>query len=363
MNDVQVQDLPGTVGTVGAGGPRGRGLFALRSFSAGDTVMRIARGRIFQEVFLSAGALARALEAAPSARDAQGLLEHTVPGLSGRFYRFRQDSLIFFENHADAPNCSGMTFDWLDGEDASVVLTKVALRAIAAGEEITVDYNGCSGYDTRTDRHMRVFLGFCRRYGVTKRPSVFRAMAATEAARRARPGTTDLRHREALFVVPRECILEAARAKDWRAVAALTRCNVLTTCKGAEHGWLGASFSCLDILICLHQRMSNLFDAVVLAKGHAARGAVCRAVQHGRNVSRDAAAVQERKGLPRGARRLAVRHGLAGTVPVHGGGNGVGGAGQAFWSGARGRRTAGRAKLRSAHVYQAPQHCQRDHCR
>ena len=87
--------------------------------------------------------------------------------------------------------------------------------------------------------------------------------------RRNRP-TTDPRHREALLVVPRDCILEEAMAENWRAVAALTRCNVATICKGAQHGWIGASFSCLDILICLHQRMSDAFDSVVLAKGHAA---------------------------------------------------------------------------------------------
>ena len=41
-----------------------------------------------------------------------------------------------------------MTYDWLDGADGDAVWTKVALRPIAAGDEITVDYNACSGYDS-----------------------------------------------------------------------------------------------------------------------------------------------------------------------------------------------------------------------
>ena len=162
---------------VGSGA--GRGLFATEALAPGDTVLRVRRGDVFQEVFPDALALERALAAAPSVGIARELLEHTVPGLTGRFYHFRRDSLIFFENHADEPNCSGMTFDWLDGKDDGAVLTKVALRPIAAGEEITVDYDKCSGYDARTDAHMKRFLALCRRFGVTKRPSVFRAMAAT----------------------------------------------------------------------------------------------------------------------------------------------------------------------------------------
>ena len=253
---------------VGAAGG-GSGLFATRDVAAGGTVLRVARSDIFEEVFPTAAALEARLAATGKLRDAQHLLEHIVPGLTGKYYLFRPESMIFYENHSDAPNCTGMTYDWLDGADGDAVLTKVALRPIAAGDEITVDYNACSGYDVRADDHMRRFLGLCRRFGVTKQPSVFRAMEAAESAWRNRP-TTDPRHREALFVVPRDCILEEAMAENWRAVAALTRCNVVTICKGAQHGWIGASFSCLDILICLHQRMSDAFDSVVLAKGHAA---------------------------------------------------------------------------------------------
>ena len=79
-------------------------------------------------------------------------------------------------------------------------------------------------------------------------------------------------HREGLFFVPQELILDAATAGFWNDVSSLTRINVISTCKAAEHGWIGASLSCIDILIALHMRMSDTIDAVVLSKGHAAAG-------------------------------------------------------------------------------------------
>ena len=68
---------------VGSGA--GRGLFATEALAPGDTVLRVRRGDVFQEVFPDALALERALAAAPSVGIARELLEHTVPGLTGRF--------------------------------------------------------------------------------------------------------------------------------------------------------------------------------------------------------------------------------------------------------------------------------------
>jgi hypothetical protein len=82
--------------------------------------------------------------------------------------------------------------------------------------------------------------------------------------------TTSLAHRNALFYIPRSLISEAINENAWRHVAALTRINILSICKGAQHGWLGASFSCLDILLAMHLRMKNVIDFVILSKGHAA---------------------------------------------------------------------------------------------
>ena len=151
-----------------------------------------------------------------------------------------------------------------DGEHVAYTLSDP--RHIAEGEEITVDYNACAGYDVREDAAMRDFLALCARYGVVKRPSEFRKPALALPRR----GHTSAAHRDALFVVPHAAVTELAVAGRWRALGALTRINALTCCKGAEHGWPGASFSVLDILVCLHQRLCGWIDDVVLAKGHAA---------------------------------------------------------------------------------------------
>ena len=88
-------------------------------------------------------------------------------------YRIADDAPIRFENHSDRPNVTGMHFSWLD-EPHGATLIKFALRDIAAGEEICVDYNGCSGYDVRDDAAMANFLALCRSYGVVKSPAAFR---------------------------------------------------------------------------------------------------------------------------------------------------------------------------------------------
>ena len=64
---------------------------------------------------------------------------------------------------------SGMHWTWLDSSEPS--LEKRALRDVAAGEQLLVDYNQCSGYDVRRDGFMRRFLALCDEYGVQKRPS------------------------------------------------------------------------------------------------------------------------------------------------------------------------------------------------
>jgi len=52
-------------------------------------------------------------------------------------------------------------------------------------------------------------------------------------------------------------------------VAAFARINALAACKAAEHGWLGGSFSCCEIMTVLHLRCPDA-EHVILSKGHAA---------------------------------------------------------------------------------------------
>ena len=80
------------------------------------------------------------------------------------------------------------------------------------------------------------------------------------------------RHRSAVFVVPHSAISQAIEGGAWSTVAAFCRINALACCKAAQHGWLGGSFSCCEIMIHLHCRCPEIEDSkhVVLSKGHAA---------------------------------------------------------------------------------------------
>jgi hypothetical protein len=82
-----------------------------------------------------------------------------------------------------------------------------------------------------------------------------------------------LRRQQALFVVPAEAVRSAAGQGNWAAACAALRVNALSCIKSAEHGWIGASFSCCEILavLHLHHACSGMApDNIILSKGHAA---------------------------------------------------------------------------------------------
>ena len=171
----------------------GSGLFATRKISAGEVVMTLNSDTLFERIYPSVQHLeidlaTKRTEVAveeetteeavscSSSAYAREVLEHCVPGLSGKVYVFSPSALIRYENHSDEPNCSGMDYRWLDAGPGQK-LDKVALRDIEEGEEVRVDYNGCSGYDVRRDEPMEKFLVLCSKFGVQKRPSQFQASA------------------------------------------------------------------------------------------------------------------------------------------------------------------------------------------
>jgi transketolase N-terminal domain/subunit len=91
------------------------------------------------------------------------------------------------------------------------------------------------------------------------------------------------RRQRALFVVPADVIRAAADQNNWAAVCAALRVNALSCIKSAEHGWIGASFSCCEILAVLHLHPSCaglLADSITLSKGHAAAMQFVRPVLH-----------------------------------------------------------------------------------
>ena len=76
-------------------------------------------------------------------------------------------------------------------------------------------------------------------------------------------------HRQSLFFVAPE-YFDATAAIPFAATTPLHRINALMCCKGAEHGWPGASFSCVEILMALHFEYRDKISTVILSKGHAA---------------------------------------------------------------------------------------------
>ncbi|MCD6312052.1 MAG: hypothetical protein J7M11_06305, partial [Elusimicrobia bacterium] len=52
-------------------------------------------------------------------------------------------------------------------------------------------------------------------------------------------------------------------------LAAVNRINSLAAIKSAEHGWLGATFSCADIVTYLYFSEMKAPDILILSKGHA----------------------------------------------------------------------------------------------
>lgn len=162
---------------------RGCGLHAIQNINAGDTVLTVkwgvGEGKLCKRIFDSVQTLSEFIQNDTSeienGTSKKGhILEHCVPGVSGRVYQFNPMSLVAFENHSDNPNVSGMDYRWLDDGCEGDVFIKIALKDINEGEETLVDYNGCSGYDVRNDNAMVQFLQLCKEYGVVKRPSSFR---------------------------------------------------------------------------------------------------------------------------------------------------------------------------------------------
>lgn len=83
------------------------------------------------------------------------------------------------------------------------------------------------------------------------------------------------------FLIDNEIVsaMPDSSTSDLEKLAAAYRINCLAGLYAAGHGWLGASFSCLDILTCIYHRFIkepllpiNERSSLFLSKGHAAMG-------------------------------------------------------------------------------------------
>jgi hypothetical protein len=115
--------------------------------------------------------------AADGRRHASYLLQHSVPGVSGLIVQMDARSPLSYLNHSHNGNVKApYHFSDVDRLDRAPgdLLPIVAVRDIAAGEELGFDYNTCAGYDIRDDPTMLRFLELCSTHGEEKRPSRFR---------------------------------------------------------------------------------------------------------------------------------------------------------------------------------------------
>lgn len=63
----------------------GRGIFATRSFKEGEVVIELNSTTLYKTVYPTLASLATALETVDAA-EAADILEHAIPGLSGKVY-------------------------------------------------------------------------------------------------------------------------------------------------------------------------------------------------------------------------------------------------------------------------------------
>jgi hypothetical protein len=165
-----VRDVPGL--TV-KDGPYGRSLCATKAFSKGDTLLAETRRQVLHREFQSMDEF----EAALSSQDnVSYLLQHSVPSITGPVVTMSEASPFSYLNHANDPNVVAPyhpTDIDREGRAPTDVFSMVALRDIASGDSLCVDYNLCVGYDIRKDAPMRRFLDLCTLYGEEKRPSKF----------------------------------------------------------------------------------------------------------------------------------------------------------------------------------------------
>jgi len=143
----------------------GKGVFSRKNFKVGDIVYRFKPSEVIDKVIESIDELKEIY-----VNNIKTVLEHSTPGKTGKIYVFKDTSPIYYENHSSNPNICSV--DW-ESVNPDFYIDKIAKCNINIGDEITVDYNGCVGYDVRKDVHMLNFITLCDIYDVCKRPSQF----------------------------------------------------------------------------------------------------------------------------------------------------------------------------------------------
>lgn len=110
------------------------------------------------------------LQTLPDLKAQTDVLEHTVPGPDGTLLQHKGTDPHVLFNHARPPNARHYNHYYTDAE-----WDTIALKDIQPGEELCIDYDHSSGYESdhyAGQPHVAEYLILLDRYGVEKRPSV-----------------------------------------------------------------------------------------------------------------------------------------------------------------------------------------------
>ena len=146
---------------------KGQILFALRDITAGEVIAEEPLSSIAPRFFPSMQVLRDHLEKEVEPKDRNEYLQHCCPAGDGTVCEQSTAHFNAFFSHSSSPNC----FQDCDRFTKAKV-TIEATRAIARGDELTVDYDSSVGYERHGNEALvRDFLALCADYGVEKRPS------------------------------------------------------------------------------------------------------------------------------------------------------------------------------------------------
>ena len=143
---------------------KGRILFARRALAAGETLAVCPMSEVISAYHPDMCAFEARLGAAA---DPAELLQHVCPAGDGRLCEQNVEHLNAFFSHAATPNIAQNVERFTAAE-----LRLEALRDIAVGDELTVDYDESVGYERHAhEAHVAQFLELCAAHGVEKRPA------------------------------------------------------------------------------------------------------------------------------------------------------------------------------------------------
>ena len=153
---------------------KGSILFARRAIAAGQQIADEPMSSVISE-FKTPAEFSALLETQASADEQKRLLRQSCPTGDGRVALEATDHFNTYFSHSADPNCQQEAARFTASR-----VTIVATRPIAAGEELTVDYDHTVGYEAHGhEAHVAAFLSLCAEHGVCKRPSELTLPPAT----------------------------------------------------------------------------------------------------------------------------------------------------------------------------------------